>query len=409
MKTARALVAALLLYVAGGSAQQQVPFDKTYNIPVAPTGIPHIPLPKKPVVYDTAEGMRIRAVVVAHGLTYPWSIAFLPDGRMLVTERTGKLRVIRNGVLDPKPVAGVPTSVYAGVSGLPGAVHGLMDIALHPKFQENRYIYFTYTKPLPGDKSTTALARGQWNGTSLDNVKDLFVADGGSAAIQSGSRIAFGRDGMLFMTVSGGAAQDPASHGGKVLRLNDDGTAPKDNPFVGRAGYKPEIYTLGHRNLLGLAVHPTTGAVFQNENGPNGGDEINLILPGRNYGWPAVTLGRTYQGPFESGTITHAGYEQPLVYWMPAIAVSGMTFYTGNKLPKWKGDIFVGSLRFGEVPGTGHLERILFDQKMEELRREWLLADLRQRIRDIRQGPDELLYVLTDDADGAVIRIEPAP
>src|SRR5262249_49757961 len=157
---------------------------------------------------------------VAHGLAYPWSIAFLPDGGMLVSERTGKLRIIRNGVLDPKPVAGVPASVYAGVSGMPGAVHGLMDLALHPKFQQNHYLYFTYTKPLGGDRSTTVLARGRWNGTSLEDVKDLFTADGGSAAIQSGSRIAFARDGMLFMTVSGGAAQDPLSHGGKVLRLN---------------------------------------------------------------------------------------------------------------------------------------------------------------------------------------------
>ena len=399
----------VLLYSLRGSGQQQVPFDKTYNIPVAPTGLPRVALPKKPIVYDTAEGQRIRAVVVAHGLTYPWSVAFLPDGAMLVTERTGKLRIIRNGVLDPKPVTGAPASHYAGVSGLPGAVHGLMDIALHPRFEENHYVYLTYTKPLGGDRSTTALARGRWNGTSLENVQDLFLAESGQTAIQSGSRIAFGRDGALFMTISGGSAQDPGSHGGKVLRLNEDGTAPTDNPFAGRAGYKPEIYSLGHRNLLGLAVHPKTGAVWENENGPNGGDEINIIQPGRNYGWPLVSLGRTYQGPWQSETISHAGYEQPIVYWMPAIAVSGMAFYTGNKLPKWKGDVFVGSLRFGEIPGTGHLERILFDEKMEELRREWLLADLRQRIRDVRQGPDELLYVLTDDADGALIRIEPAP
>jgi len=401
-------MAALVLAGRISSGQQQVPFDKQFNIPVAPTGLPHLPLPKKPVVYDTAEGQKIRAVVVAHGLTYPWSIAFLPDGPMLVTERTGKLRIIRNGVLDAKPVAGVPTSHYAGTSGMPGAVHGLMDIALHPKFQENHFVYLTYTKPLGGDKTTTALARGKWNGSALENVQDLFVADGGPAAIQSGSRIAFGKDGKLFMTISGGDAQSPASHGGKVLRLNDDGTAPKDNPFAGRAGYKPEIYSLGHRNLLGLAIHPVSGAVWQNDNGPNGGDEINVILPGKNYGWPLVSLGRTYQGPWQSESISHAGYEQPLAYWMPAIAVSGMTFYTGNKLPKWKGDVFVGSLRFGEIPGTGHLERILFNEKLEELRREWLLADLRQRIRDVRQGPDELLYVLTDDADGAVIRIEPA-
>jgi glucose/arabinose dehydrogenase len=400
---------ALFLYTSGGWSQQQVPFESTFNIPVAPTGLSGAPLGKGPFVYNTGENQRIRAVVLARGLTYPWSLAFLPDGAMLVTERTGNLRIIRNGVLDPKPVAGVPKSQYAGASGLPGAVHGLMDIALHPRFAENRYIYLTYTKPLANNQSTTALARGRWNGTSLENVQDIFVTESSGAPIQSGSRIAFGRDGTLFMTVSGGTAQDGNSHGGKVLRLNDDGSVPKDNPFVGRAGYKPQIYSLGHRNLLGLAVHPLTGAVWANENGPNGGDEINIIQPGRNYGWPLVTLGRTYQGPWQSESITHAGYEQPVVFWMPAIAISGMAFYTGNKLPKWKGDVFAGSLRFGEIPGTGHLERILFNEMMEELRREWLLADLRQRIRDVRQGPDELLYVLTDEQDGAVIRIEPAP
>jgi glucose/arabinose dehydrogenase len=404
-----AAVLTLFLYISGGWGQQQVPFERTFNIPVAPTGLSRAPLGEGPFVYGTAEGQQIRAVVVARGLTYPWSLAFLPDGAMLVTERTGNLRVIRNAILDPKPVAGVPMSRYEGASGLPGAVHGLMDIALHPRFEENRYIYLTYTKPLPRNQSTTALARGRWNGTSLENVQDIFVTESNDMPIQSGSRIAFGRDGTLFMTVSGGSAQDGSSHGGKVLRLNDDGSVPKDNPFVGRAGYKPQIYSLGHRNLLGLAIHPQTGAVWANENGPNGGDEINIILSGRNYGWPLVTLGRTYQGPWQSESISHAGYEQPVVFWMPAIAISGMAFYTGNKLPKWKGDVFVGSLRFGEIPGTGHLERILFNEKMEELRREWLLADLRQRIRDVRQGPDELLYVLTDEQDGAVIRIEPAP
>ena len=178
---------------------------------------------------------------------------------------------------------------------------------------------------------------------------------------------------------------------------------------MGRAGYRPEIYTLGHRNPLGLAVQPDTDAIWECENGPNGGDEINIIKPGRNYGWPLVSYGRTYQGPWQAQKPTHEGYEPPVVYWMPSIAVSGMAFYTGNRLPKWKGDVFVGSMRTGEIPGTGHLERILFNEKMEELRRETLLVELRQRIRDVRQGPDELLYVLTDSEDGAVLRIEPAP
>ena len=393
---------AFFLFTLGISAQQQVPFRN--NIPVAPTGIAARPLPDKPVEFDTAEGERIRVVVVARGLTYPWSLAFLPDGSMLVTERTGKLRIIRKGVLDPQPVSGVPASRYAGRSGDPGAVHGLMDIALHPRFAENGFVYLTYTKPR-GDGSTIALARGRWDGKELAGVRDIFVAEPGGGA----SRIAFGRDGTLFMTNGGNDPQAPNSHGGKVLRLRDDGSIPSDNPFVGRDGYKPEIYSLGHRTSLGLAIHPGTGEVWQNENGPNGGDEINIIKPGRNYGWPIVSYGRTYQGPWQSEKSTHEGFEPPVVYWMPSIAVSGMAFYTGNRLPKWKGDVFVGSMRTGEIPGTGHLERILFNEKMEELRRESLLVDLRQRIRDVRQGPDELLYVLTDAEDGAVLRIEPAP
>jgi glucose/arabinose dehydrogenase len=176
---------------------------------------------------------------------------------------------------------------------------------------------------------------------------------------------------------------------------------------VSRAGAKKEIYTLGHRSSLGLALHPRTGEMWLNENGPNGGDEINVLKPGANYGWPLVSFGRTYQGPWQSTQFAREGFEPPLVYWTPAIAVSGMTFYTGDALPKWKGDVFVGSLRTGEIPGTGHLERILFNEKMEELRRESLLVDLRQRMRDVRQGPDGLLYVLTDEKDGAVLKIEP--
>ncbi len=220
--------------------------------------------------------------------------------------------------------------------------------------------------------------------------------------------MAFGPDGMLYMTSGGGSAQDPGTLGGKVLRLRDDGRIPDDNPFVDVPGFRPEIYTLGHRNSLGLAFHPGTGELWQNENGPNGGDEINVLQPGANYGWPLISLGRTYPGPWQSEDFSRTGFVNPIVYWTPAIAVSGMAFYTGDRLPRWKGDVFVGGLRMGEIPGTGRLERILFNENMEELRREVLLADLRQRIRDVRQGPDELLYVLTDEDDGAVLRIEPA-
>ena len=380
------------------AAQQRVPFRN--NIPVAPQGIPPVPLPEKPLEFHTAEGQDIRVVVVARGLVHPWSLAFLPDGGLLVTERPGRLRIVRDGVLDRRPLAGVPTVRDMGLSGL-------MDVALHPRFAENHYVYLTYTKPVGDEQATLALARGRFEGGALTDVRDIFVASPGTGGA---SRIAFGLDGSLFMTTGGGGgngAQDPNSYAGKVLRLRDDGTVPSDNPFVGRAGYKPEVYSLGHRSSLGLAVQPGTGDVWQNENGPNGGDEINIIRPGRNYGWPVVSYGRTYQGPKQSEQPWREGFEQPIVFWVPSIAVSGMTFYTGNRLPKWKGDVFVGGMRTGEIPGTGHLERILFNEKMEELRRESLLAEMRQRIRDVRQGPDELLYLLTDADDGGVLRIEP--
>jgi glucose/arabinose dehydrogenase len=384
-----------------GMAQQTVPFQN--GVPVAPRGLAGRKLPQLPATYDTAEGQKIRVVAVTRALEYPWSLAFLPDGSMLVTERAGRLRVIRNGVLDPKPVAGAPASYWSGDSGMPGAVHGFMDVALHPRFSENGFIYLTYTKPLDEKRRVVALARGHWDGHALTDMHDIYALD------QAGtSRIAFGRDGTLFMTTTGMDPQDPNTLGGKVLRLKDDGTIPSDNPFVGQAGHKPEVYALGIRSALGLAVHPGTGEMWENENGPNGGDEINILKPGRNYGWPLVSYGRTYPGPWQVSPPGHANFEPPIVIWVPAIAVSGMAFYTGDKLPKWKGDVFVGSLRTGEIPGTGHLERILFNEKMEELRRESLLTDFRQRVRDVRQGPDGLLYLLTDEKEGALLRIEPA-
>jgi glucose/arabinose dehydrogenase len=393
-----------LIVAAAASAQQKAQWDSKFNIPIAPTGLAHRPLPDHPVVFDTAEGQNIRVVVVTKALEYPWAMAFLPDGSMLVTERPGRLRIIRKGVLDPKPIAGAPKSYWAGESGGPGAVHGYMDIALHPRFADNHFVYLTYTKPLDGEKRTTAIARGRWDGGALADVKDIFVLPEAST-----SRIAFGTDGMLYFSTTGKDPQDPNTLGGKVLRLRDDGSVPPDNPFVGQAGHRPEVYTLGHRSTLGLAVNPATGEMWQNENGPNGGDEINILKPGKNYGWPLVSYGRTYQGPWQIAPPNHAGFEPPVVIWIPAIAVSGMTFYTGDKFPKWKNDAFVGSLRTGEIPGTGHLERILFNDKWEELRREALLRELRQRIRDVRQGPDGLLYVVTDEKEGAVLRIEPAP
>ena len=385
-------------------AQQKAPFANGY--PVAPTGLADQPLREGPFLYRTAEQQDVRVTVFARGLEYPYSLAFLPGGELLVTERPGRLRIIRNGVLDPKPVAGGPPSRYAGKSGSVGAVHGYMSVVAHPRFTENHWIYFSYTKPLDGTRAISAVARAALKNDTMSDVRDVFVGEGVRGAVS----ILVTPDNKLWVATAGEGAQDPKSLGGKVLRLNDDGSVPKDNPFVGKDGYRPEIYTLGHRSGMGLAVHPTTGEIWLTDMGPNGGDEINILKAGRNYGWPLVSLGRTYPGPWQakSQEPTHAGYEPPVIYWMPAISISGLTFYTADKLAKWKGDLFVGGLRTGEIPGTGHLDRVLFNDKMEELRRESLLLDLHQRIRDVKQGPDGLLYVATDEPQGAILRIEPA-
>jgi len=370
----------------------------------APIGVPVLPLGAGPFVFDTAEQHKIRVTVVTKGLVHPWALAFLPDGRMLVTERPGRLRIVRQGVLDPKPIALVPT-VRAKALG------GLQDVALHPRFAENHLVYFTYTKPIGNDRGAPAVARGSLDGGSLADVRDILVTDAHDGDSALNARMIFGRDGMLYVATGGNLsnlAQEPGSLRGKILRLRDDGAVPSDNPFVGRAGYRPEIYTLGHRNSLGLIVHPETGAVWNTENGPNGGDEINIILPGRNYGWPLTSFGRDYPGPRISELPAREGMESPIVVWLPSIAPSGMTIYTGDRFPKWKGNVFVGSMRTGEIAGTGHLERIVLNGKAEELRRESLLGELRQRIREVRQGPDGYLYLLTEEENGALLRVEPA-
>ena len=330
---------ALPLLAAFGLAQHKdVQMDERFHIPVAPQGLANHPLPKLPIEYDTAEGMRIRVVAVTRDVEYPFSIAFLPDGDMLVTERFGHLRIIHNGKLEPKPVAGGPVAYGAGESGLPGAVHGYMDVVLHPNFEQNHFVYISYTKPLDEKKRVLALARGVWDGKELTSTKDIFVTTASGPG-----RVAFDRNNKLYMQVTGENPQDLNTEGGKVLRLNDDGSIPNDNPFVGKPGTLPEIFTWGHRSAIGLAMNPSTGQMWQNENGPNGGDEVNILKPGANYGWPIVSLGRTYQGPWQSGGRPgHDDFEPPVVYWTPSIAVSGMAFYTGDKLPKWKGDLFVG-------------------------------------------------------------------
>jgi aldose sugar dehydrogenase len=368
----------------------------------APLGIPTPPLGPGPWVFDTAEQHRIRVSVVAR-LSHPWAIAFLPDGGMLITERPGRLRIVREGVLDPQPISGVP-AVRTDGNG------GLMDIALHPQFAANGLVYLTYTKPVGNGRGAPALARGRLQNGSLADVKDLLVTEAYDGNSGLNGRVTFGRDGKIYMSTGGNirnVAQEPSSLRGKVLRLNDDGSVPDDNPFVGAVGHRPEIYTLGHRNTLGLIVHPQSGAIWQHENGPNGGDEINILSRGRNYGWPIVSFGRDYPGPRISEHPTREGFESPLLVWLPAIAASGITVYTGDRFPAWKGNVFVGALRQGGIPGTGHLQRIVFNDRIEELRRESMLTELRQRIREVREGPDGLLYVLTDEDDGALLRIEP--
>jgi aldose sugar dehydrogenase len=362
------------------------------------------PLGRMPQTLWTAE-QPIRVVSVVSGLSHPWSLAFLPGGDMLITERNGRLRIVRNGVLDPQPIAGVPAVRT-------GALAGLLEVAVHPTFAENRLVYLSYSKSGEGNLATTALARGRFDGTALVDVKDIFVANTWSKSLTNfGGRIAFDRDGLLYLTVGERQEQDRAQrgedHGGKVLRLRDDGSVPPDNPFVGKAGYMPEIYSLGHRSPQGLAIHPETGALWENEHGPLGGDEINIILPGRNYGWPLVTFGTNYDGQSISDQTWRADLEAPFMYFVPSLALSGLTFYTGDRFPAWKGNAFVGAMMEGRTRGTGHVRRVTFTSKGRPIQREPILTELRQRIREVRQGPDGLLYVLTDEDAGALLRIEP--
>jgi aldose sugar dehydrogenase len=403
-----ALASIGMLAACGARAQQQP------DLGVAP-----VVLGNEPYVFDTAEQHKIKVSVVVRGLPHPFSVAFLPNGDALIAERGAHLRLVHGAasadahpMLDPTPVAGAPEP--AGFRG-----GGLHDVVLHPKFAENHWVYFTYNKPgdpipnssPPGRRQTAvALGRGVFDGKALTHVEELFVGEWQAGS--SGSRLAFGRDGMLYMTTGApfnDAAQDVGSVYGKVLRMREDGSAPADNPFVKRAGARPEVFSYGHRDQLGLTIDPKSGTVLDAEHGPNGGDEINLILPGRNYGWPKYSFGRNYDGPRISAVPLADGIEQPIVLWLPSIAPTGLTFYTADRFPTWAGNLFIGSARIGEIPRTGGLERVVFNDKLEELRRERLLGELHQRIRDVREGPDGLLYVITDEDDGALLRIEPSP
>jgi aldose sugar dehydrogenase len=368
-------------------------------------------------VFDTAEQHRLKVTVVARGLNHPFSIALLPDGDALISERGGPLRLLRNALGAP----GRPTVLEAeGLAGLPAIetpfrLAGLHDLALHPDFADNGLVYFTFNKsgvaaPAGGSarpQARMAVMRGRFDGRALTDVQEIFT---GKSSTASGSRLVFGADGLIYISI-GAAFSDEAQKldntVGKILRITDEGAVPPDNPFVKQAGAQASIFTLGHRDPLGITVHPS-GALLNVEHGPNGGDELNLVQAGRNYGWPRVTFGRDYNGAELAASPVAPDVQAPLVVWLPSIGPSGVLVYTGDRFPAWKGNVFVGSVRRGEVPRTGGLERLVMNEKLQDLRRETLLTELHQRIRDVRQGPDGLIYVLTDEDDGALLRLEPA-
>lgn len=379
---------------------------------------PKVLLPEtgKPLVLD-AGSQKIRVVLVAGGLVGPWDIAFLPGGNsILVTESNGRLRIVDNGTLDPAPVWTAPSPEGNDV------LHGLV---LHPNFAENHYVYAAYVKAGEGELVTLAVARGKLEGKKLTNVRDIFVADAWETGRNAtAGRMLFGPDGKLYVTVGDRdrlccgpmddnsiriRAQSLSDDIGKVLRLNDDGSVPEDNPFVGRTGARPEIFTYGNRNGYGLAFHPETGELWELEIGPMGGDEINILHAGANYGWPLVSMGRNYSGTLVSDQPWfRPGMENPRVFWVPAISPSGMTFYTGDRFPDWKGSLFIGSLSGQQV------QRLTFDRPGQAEGREPLLRELGVRFRDVEQGPDGYLYLTTEvrygsgQPDGAILRLEPA-
>ncbi len=360
-------------------------------------------------------GGQIRVALIATGLFHPWSIGSLPDGTLLVVERDGRLRMIRNGTLVPEPVWTAPKPKAESNDTL----HA---VAVHPQFAQNGLVYLSY--PKQGDRGTTlAVARGQLKGTTLEDVKEIFVADAWELSGNLAGRMLFGPDGTLYVTVGDRdrlccagtednslrlKAQDLGSDVGKTLRLRDDGSVPPDNPFVGKAGAKPEIFTYGHRNGYGLAFHPETGDLWQAEIGPMGGDEINILIAGHNYGWPLVSTGRNYTGTLVSDQPwARPGMDNPRIHWVPSISPSSIMFYTGDKFPKWKNSLFVGALT------TRQLQRISFGQPSQAERRESLLLPLNVRVRDVHQGTDGYIYVATEQAtgggaDGTILRIEPA-
>jgi len=353
------------------------------------------------------EQYTVRAVSVVSGLSHPWGMAFLPDGRVLLTERRGTMRVFENGKLVEKSIEGIPQVTERGQGGL-------LDVALHPKYAENGWVYWTYNAGKPGEYGTE-LARGKLGGTPsapmMTNVEVLFrMQPKSGAGLHFGSRIVFDRSGYLFITLGDrgdspakGAAQRAQQlndHAGKSIRLHDDGRVPADNPFVKTPGARPEIFTLGNRNIQGAALHPETGRVWTHEHGPQGGDEVNILSAGANYGWPVITYGANYGIGTKIGEGTaKEGMVPPIHFWVPSIASSGMVFYTANNFPKWKGDLFVGALS-GQALVRLKLngEKVVSEERMFERKL--------GRIRDVRQGPDGNIYLLTDASSGELIRIE---
>ena len=344
-----------------------------------------------------ASGPRTQSV--ARGLVHPWALAFLPDGRMLVTERPGRLRLIGPDGRPGEPIAGLPAVDATGQCGL-------LDLVVDPKFTENQLLYWTYAEAGEGGNGT-AVARGRLDGNRLTDVWVLFrQAPKVKSSLHCGSRIVIARDGTLYIGLGDrfsqkDEAQSPDNHIGKVVRIAADGKVPADNPFVGKPGARPELWSLGHRNIQGAALHPGTGEVWMVEHGPQGGDEVNVVEGGRNYGWPLVTYGRNYGTGTRIGEEgPKPGFEHPLKWWVPSIAPSGMVFVTGDRYPGWKGSLLVGALR-GQV-----LARLTLDGR-KVVAEERLLQNLGERIRDVRQAPDGFIYILTDSADGQVLRVLP--
>ena len=402
LRVAIAVVTTLLLAELPVAVDQQpaAPNPSASTIPTGRPGRGGYPLPALPAVFETYQH-KIRVSAIARGLDRPWSLLILPDGDMLVSMRfANQIRAIRKGALDPAPLSGLPE------------MRRLFDIVVHPKFSENKWLYFSYSKAGNG-LTPIVLARGRYDGTALGSVQDLYTSDPVS---QGASRMAFAPDGSIYMTVSGAAGRMPNGGPdprkldtvyGKVIRLRDDGTVPPDNPFVNRSGARPEIYSSGHRDHFGIAPHPVTGQMFHVELGPYGGDRVNILKAGGDYGWPDYSYGRNN----DSSAIEHPnrdGIEPALLTWTPGITPSGLLFYTGDKFPAWKGNLMVGSIVRGRTNGASGVERVVFNDRMWETRRETFLAELRQRIRDVRQGPDGLIYLLTEEVDGGVFRLEPA-